>query len=471
MRGKLFLVLVLFNPATLSKGQDSLSSDSLTIREIIVEGNNITSNKLILRELDFRVGENVSRSEVEYKRQTSKNNLIKLSIFNFVEIEIKETPGNNLTTTVRLTERWYIWPSLYLNHTDNNFSEWWRTKDLNKLEYGVGLKINNFRGFGETLLLDYHIGNFTKYDLNYLGIYIDKAKRHSLSVSASYAAQNVVPWNIESNKLVTLRQTDKLFNETDLSLKYIYRKRYFNTHLIEFGYSHIRIADTILKLNPYFLGLNKKDQRYFNLRYEFTRDTRDSRIYPKTGYLFVAGINKKGLGILDGEFDNINIYMQLFNYWKLQKRLYVASGLLYSTNRTNDYAFFFQTGLGHLQFVRGYEYYTINGSNSLLLKSLFKFELLPVKVINLNIWPIRKLYQFNKIPFEIYTNVFFDAGYVSDKFEFYKQYNNTLVNKIIYSTGLGVDFITYYDIVMRFDYSFNSIGERGLFIHWKAAIR
>ena len=28
-------------------------------------------------------------------------------------------------------------------------------KDLGKLEYGVGLKVNNFRGMGETLLLNY----------------------------------------------------------------------------------------------------------------------------------------------------------------------------------------------------------------------------------------------------------------------------------------------------------------------------
>jgi hypothetical protein len=67
--------------------------------------------------------------------------------------------------------------------------------------------------------------------------------------------------------------------------------------------------------------------------------------------------------------------------------------------------------------------------------------------------------------------VFFDAGYVNDKFQQYRVYNNTLVDKMMYSTGAGIDFITYYDKVLRFDYSFNGVGDRGLFIHWKAAIR
>ena len=115
----------------------------------------------------------------------------------------------------------------------------------------------------------------------------------------------------------------------------------------------------------------------------------------------------------------------------------------------NDHVFYSQTGLGYLQFVRGYEYYVANGDKSILFKSFLNFELLPKKVVNAKIWPIRKAYQFNMIPIEIYANVFFDAGYVTDKTEVYKQYNNTLVNKLMYSWGIGIDFITYYDKLLK----------------------
>src|SRR5665647_932275 len=156
------------------KGQDSNHADSLTIGEILIKGNYITSKKVILRELDFRLNDIIPLEEVESRKQTSINNLTKTSLFNFVEIEIEEIKGNSLHIIVNLTERWFIWPNVYLNQTDRNFSEWWRTKDLAKLEYGIGLKINNFRGSGETLLLNYHIGNFTKYELDYRGINIDR---------------------------------------------------------------------------------------------------------------------------------------------------------------------------------------------------------------------------------------------------------------------------------------------------------
>ena len=453
------------------KGQGSNHTDSLTIGEILIKGNYITSKKVILRELDFRLNDIIPLEEVESRKQTSINNLTKTSLFNFVEIEIEEIQGNSLRIIVNLTERWFIWPNVYLNQTDRNFSEWWRTKDLAKLEYGIGLKINNFRGLGETLILNYHIGNFAKYELDYMGIYIDKAKRHSLSVLASYSAESVLTWNIESNKEKVLKESRRLLKSTDFSIIYRYRKGYFNTHSVEFGYSDFKIADTIFSLNPYYFGFNNHSQHYFNLKYEFSRDTRDSKIYPKTGYLVSASINKRGLCILHDEYNAVDFNFQFYKYWKLQKRFYFASGIWYSSNITNSYAFYSQIGLGYLQFVRGYEYYAINGNNAILFKSLAKYELLPMRVINLNIWPVRKLHQFNRIPIEIYINLFFDSGYVSDKFEIIRTYDNTLVNKMMYSTGAGIDFITYYDKVLRFDYSFNALGERGLFINWKAAIR
>jgi len=471
MHYKIYVITLLFCLTISIRGQDSKLSDSLKVGEIIITGNYVTSNRVIYRELDFKLHDLVLREEVEYKKQTSINNLTKTSLFNFVEIAIEETQENGLIITVNLTERWYIWPNLYLNQTDRNFSEWWRTKDLAKLEYGVGLKINNFRGSGESLILNYHIGNFTKYELDYRGIYIDKAKRHSLSFLASYSAQNILTWNIESNNEEVLKASHRLLKSTDLAITYSYRKGYFNTHSLLFGFADFKIADTIFSLNPSYLGLNKHEQRYFNLEYEFTRDTRDSRIYPKTGYFITAAINKRGLGILKDEYNGVDLKIQLFSYWKLRKRLYLASGGWYDSNITDKYTFLSQTGLGYLQFVRGYEYYAVNGSEALLFKSLVKYELLPMKVIYLNIWPVRKLHQFNRVPVEVYVNLFFDAGYVSDKFEMYKIYDNTLVKKMMYGTGAGIDFITYYDKVLRVDYSFNALGERGLFIHWKAAIR
>jgi outer membrane protein assembly factor BamA len=471
MRRIFFLFIISVLIISSLKGQEISSSDSLKINEINIEGNFITSKKVIYRELVFKINQKIVRNEIESIKQTSINNLTKSALFNFIEINTDEVSPGLLNVNVKLTERWFLWPSGYLNHTDRNFSEWWRTKDLHKLEYGIGLKVNNFRGMGESLEFKYHIGSLTRYEFGYNEIHLDKSRHHYLSLHSTFVAKSILPWGTESNKQVILKSGKELLKSTEFEIKYFYRKEYFNFHSLTIGYSHYKVADTILKLNPYFFGLNNQMQRYFEIGYEFTRDTRDSHFYPKTGYLLVAGINKKGLGILSDEFNSTDISVQLFAYRKLVSRIYAASGLTFTSVSNRDYVYYSQTGLGYEQYVRGFEFYVTTGDRSLLFKNLINFVVLPKKIVNIKFWPFRKAYQFNKIPIEIYANIFFDAAYVTDKTGAYKLYNNTLVDKLIYSSGVGFDFITYYDKLMRLDYSFNSIGGHGLFIHWKAAIR
>ena len=40
-----------------------------------------------------------------------------------------------------------------------------------------------------------------------------------------------------------------------------------------------------------------------------------------------------------------------------------------------------------------------------------------------------------------------------------------LNNRLLYSGGFGIDILTLYDINLRIEYSFNQLGEKGLFLH------
>ena len=42
---------------------------------------------------------------------------------------------------------------------------------------------------------------------------------------------------------------------------------------------------------------------------------------------------------------------------------------------------------------------------------------------------------------------------------------NSLVNSFLYTGGFGIDVVTFYDLVFRFEYSFNQLGQSGLFFH------
>jgi len=124
-----------------------------------------------------------------------------------------------------------------------------------------------------------------------------------------------------------------------------------------------------------------------------------------------------------------------------------------------------ERGLGYgNDYVRSYEYYVVSGQSFALLKTNLKFELVPTKVKKFNFIPAKK---FNKLYYSIYLNLLGDAAYVFDK---HAMPDNKLSNTALMGTGLGLDFVTYYDKVFRFEYSINKMGECGFFIHFVSPI-
>jgi hemolysin activation/secretion protein len=77
-------------------------------------------------------------------------------------------------------------------------------------------------------------------------------------------------------------------------------------------------------------------------------------------------------------------------------------------------------------------------------------------VINLR---FLKFKQFNKIPLALYPNFFADMGYVHNR---YSQENKSkLANRILAGTGIGLDIVTYYNLVVKFSYAMNDLKQKG----------
>ena len=53
----------------------------------------------------------------------------------------------------------------------------------------------------------------------------------------------------------------------------------------------------------------------------------------------------------------------------------------------------------------------------------------------------------------------------------YEYDNNSLVNDFLYSTGIGFDLVTYYDQVYRLEFTLNSLGKTGIFLHLETPFR
>ena len=64
--------------------------------------------------------------------------------------------------------------------------------------------------------------------------------------------------------------------------------------------------------------------------------------------------------------------------------------------------------------------------------------------------------------YAFYLNTFVDVGYVNDDIYL----NNSLANQFMLGYGIGIDFVTYYDKVIRVEFSTNRLNEFGFFLHF-----
>ena len=110
-------------------------------------------------------------------------------------------------------------------------------------------------------------------------------------------------------------------------------------------------------------------------------------------------------------------------------------------------------------FMQGYEYFVVDGVAGGYLKTTLTRELL-----NFNIRvPKKKGKDPEYIPVRIFGKVFGNAGYVHNP----KPGNNFLSNTMLYSGGVGIDILTFYDVTFKLEYTFNQLGQNGLFLHRK----
>ena len=440
-------------------------NDSIfVISKINLSGNKITHDNIVFRELTFKIGDTITLSSYEKLKTKSSENLMNISVFNFVTIT--ETIDNkNITVTIQLTERWYIWPIPVFDLADRNFNTWWKTKDFNRVNYGVDLAIFNFRGRNETLDLLLSLGFDEKYGFIYKIPYINKKQTLGLIISGNYIQSHEIALKDSNNKVVFYKNNESYPKKTiNSSIGITYRRNIHNVHTFQFGFEKYMFNDILMQLNPEYSIDNLNETNYFTLYYQFKNDFRDYKPYPLKGHYFDMDFNKFGLGLFSDEVaDFISFKTNYRKYFQISPKFYLASGITAMVN--SKFPYFVQNGLGYIRdYARGYEHYVISGQGFGLIKNNLKYAILPQRVSKIH---VIKTEKFNTIPYAFYVNLYADAAYVYNE----KDNNyNSLVNKLLLGFGAGIDFVTYYDKVLRVEYSINRMGENGLFIHFMTSI-
>jgi outer membrane protein assembly factor BamA len=472
MLSRLHIYLLLLFAAASLRADAQVITDSASLPEIVVveniilTGNEITRESVITREYLFKTGDTLPRRIFQELVDRTRENLLNTWLFNFVTIKTQVTEGNKVAVLIQVEERWYIFPMPIFELVDRNFNEWLKSGDWSRVNFGLNLKWNNFRGMNETVNFLFKWGYTENIGLTYVIPYINKNREEGIGFKTTYNRDKEVIYSIENSKPLRYNgNTTFVRREASFALSYFRRKGYYKTSTFFAEYRTVEVADSVAILNPNYLKKDATSQQMLTFSWLFRRDFRDLKVYPLKGYLLDIEATKQGLGILPEEPNLIYFAAQYKMYRKLAARWYAAGSVKGKLSGQSTQPYFSMKGLGfNNDFVRGYELYVVPGQNYILTKTNLKFALLPTRVIELPGIPLEK---FRKIHYAFYLNAFFDVAYVRDR-----QYmaQNPLANDYHYGYGMGLDYVTYYNLVFRLEYSFNKFGEKGFFLHFTAPI-
>jgi hypothetical protein len=437
----------------------------ITVSTIVLSGNTKTQNHIIIRELSFEKDGSYATGDLDKRIEKSKENLINLKLFNFVTIN-KTEDKDSTEITIDVIEKWYIWPFPVFEISERNFNTWWKEfaannySDFSRLNYGIEFNWQNFRGLNELLKLKIRKGFKEHYLLGYEVPYFNKNKTIGLNTNLQFFRRKKTHFSTEENKLNYFESDTFNSIDYDLNTEIIYRKNLHQKHKLIFTYLQSTITDSIAILNPNYLGNSLSNTSIYSLSYIFEYENRDYINYPLHGFALSFGAKKylsEKANVKHFEFaTKLDKYIEPYN------RFYIGSSFKAKYSTEGEQPYFIQKALGYDHYVRGYEYYVVDGQSYWLSKTAAKYALIEKTTFDI---PYVKMKQFNKSHYSLYLGVFSDLGYAIDN---QNQEQNSINNSLLWGKGIALDYVTYYDKLLRIEYSINALGEKGVFLHFSS---
>ncbi len=434
----------------------SASDECQYLKAIRIEGANKTRRTVILRELNISEGDCIPADSIAVLTMTNRLRLMNIQLFNDVKIDWQALSADSTEMQIRVYERFPIIPEPVVEFADRNFNVWWNEQhhDLRRINLGLALTHRNFRGNREQVSLLGQIGYTQKIGIAYERPFLDRQQKHGAGISFYGMQNHEIAYKTDSNKLSFYRSlTHPMLRQTELSAWYTYRPQYASIHRLSLSYQHYWISDTIVKMNPEYLGDAQKQEDVLTLTYLYKFNGVDNWEYPLTGMRIVGSLQQQLA--LKNRYTKSQLYFQADKYWNPRGKWYLSMVFRGKLSFPQIQPYIFLRNMGYdYDYVRGYEYYVIDGSSFALLRGTLKREMLNIKIH----LPIR---YFQVIPLRVYGKIYADAGRAYNA----NPYNDYLYNKMLYSGGLGLDIVTFYDIKIRIEYTLNALGENGLFLH------
>lgn len=444
-------------------------SSEVTVNQIFIVGNEKTRRNVILREMDIAEGATYTWNQFNQLVSGDQIKIYNLQLFTSVSVTPLFTAEDQVELLVSVKERWYVIPSIVFSLADRNFSEWWinQGRDFSRVNYGLKLSHNNVAGRNEKLRVAGQLGFTKAFDLTYIKPYIDKEQQHGLSAQFSFFSNRNIAIRSVNNKQVFFANDneDVMRKSLNTSLTYTYRGSFYNFHYLTLGFNNTSVHEDVLAQNPNYFGHDDKRMRFFYTEYSYKHDRRNNVAYATDGELLNVGITRYGLFAHD-DVNETEMSLLANKYFPLDQKFHFVTGLSASSYLSPSQPYTLVRGIGYNpNFIRGFEVNVIEGQQAVVHKSSFRYELLNIAYDISAVMPIE---EFSHFPIRAYLSANFDHGYVNDRNRLPE--NAQLTNTYLYGYGLGLDLVTFYDQVFRFEYSVNSLGTGNFFINVRAPL-
>lgn len=438
------------------------------IKKINIEGNIKTKDKIILRELDFMLHDSIAVEELPVRLTRNEFLLMNSGLFSWVKLNIKDwdTTSQQLSIDIDLQEAWFIYPIPILSLADRNFNVWWDdyNHSLRRIDFGCNLYWSNFTGNRDYLRAVFQYGFTQKYELDYTFPFINKKQTLGLNGNILYSRNKELNYQTLDSEQQFYRNDDKfIFRRFRTGFRLTYRPKLLISQSIGVRFQHNIIDEEIAQdLNPNFFLEGKTKQRYFSLFYHYIYENRDIKPYPLHGNYFAASVTKSGLGIFKDR-NNLSLAAKYIQYISFSDIISLEWTTKAQTNLIRRLRPFYNNkALGYFDdYIRGYEFYVIDGEDYAYMKSDLRFRLFDG---NFNWGKAMFIESLKLMPLKLYFKLNTDVAYVNQP---YYQDNNPLSNRVLYGGGVGLDIVVYYDKLVQLNYSINHLGEHGFFLHWK----
>jgi len=431
----------------------------------MVSGNKKTKTYIVLREMLLKEGDTVSVKRLKEALLQSRSLVYNLNLFSEVRIIPVLCEDSLLQLNVTVRERWYLYPIPQFQLTDRNFNEWIKVynADFSRVVYGAKLIHYNLSGRGDQLKI-YLLNGFTRgLTFSYSTPYSNPGLTEGFHVSAGFIQSHGIPYKTSiGNTLKWYKKDGYAISNSRLGIGYSRKRGFYKRTSYAINYQYINANDSLVmeKYNPGYFNSTKSHQSIVDFSFSYQYSKTDNINYPRYGQVFTVAATKRGFGWKGGvNMLSLSASYNLYAPFIKPAGIYQSIQLFGSLKLPFEQPYINQRlfGYGNV-YLRGNEYYVIDGVAGLLAAYTLRKKLLDFKI---NVpFHIR---QVPYIPFKFYGKTYGDVGYSYLK----PNWEAKLNNRMLYTYGFGIDVLSLYDVNVSMEYSFNQLGENGLFLHLK----